>query len=48
MVISVMEKKKAVKVDGEYGRGVAILDTVVRAGLLEKGELEANLQEVNE
>lgn len=42
MMISVMEKKKAVKVDGEYGGELAILDAVVRAGLLEKGELEVN------
>lgn len=47
MVINVMEKKKAVKGDGECGGGLAILDAEVRTGLLEKRAVEANPQVVN-
>lgn len=47
MVISVMEKQKAVMADWE-GWGFAVLDGVGREGLLEQGAFEANLKEVSE
>lgn len=46
MVISVMEKEKAVKGDWECW-GFRILDGVVREGLLEKKAFEVNLKETS-